>query len=76
MENKIEFSEFYKLLNQIKEGDEQKKGGLNTLLSDFREGKNAENFLNELGQIFLSIGVEELFKYVNSEDLKFIGKLS
>ena len=32
--------------------------------------------MHELGQIFLSIGIEELFKYANSDDLKLIGKLS
>ena len=76
MENKIEFSEFYKLLNAIKEGDETKKENLCSVLSDFQEGRKSENFLNELGQKFISIGIDELFKYTNSTDLKFIGQLS
>ena len=76
MENKIEFSEFYKLLNAIKEGDQNKQENLHSVLSDFKEGKNSENFLNELGQRFISIGIDELFMYTNSTDLKFIGQLS
>ena len=76
MTSELEFSEFYKLLNLIKEGDESKKESLNSILKDFKEGKNAESFLDELGQNFLFIGVEELFKYTSSKDLPFIGQLS
>ncbi len=76
MENPVEFSEFYKLLSLIKEGDDTKYESLNTILQNYKEGSLSESFLHELGQNFLIIGVEELFKYSNSSDLNFIGKLT
>ncbi len=76
MKSSLEFSEVYKLLNAIKEGDASKKEKLNAILSDYKEGVNAESFLHELGQKFLSIGIEELFSYTNSVDLQYIGHLT
>ena len=76
MTTPLEFSEFYKLLYAIKEGDESKKESLNSILSDFNEGQDAESFLHELAQKYLYIGLEELFKYTNSQNLKFIGQLT
>ena len=72
----LEFSKVYKLLNLIKEGDRSKQDSLNLLLNEYKEGVNVESFLHELGQNFLYIGIEELYKYTDSLDLKFIGQLN
>ena len=76
MATPLEFSEVYKLLNAMKEGDESKKELLNSILGDYKGGEKAESFLHELGQNYLYVGVEELFKYTNSKNLKFIGQLT
>ncbi|KGG16132.1 MULTISPECIES: hypothetical protein [unclassified Prochlorococcus] len=76
MTTELEFSEVYKILNSIKQGDETKKDLLDSILIDFKEGDKAESFLHQLGQIYLYIGIEELFKYVNSKNIKFIGQIT
>ena len=76
METPLEFSTVYKILNQMKEGDESQKDSLNSILSDYEEGSKAESFLHQLGQVFLFVGVEELYKYANSDNLKFIGQIT
>ncbi len=76
MTKPLEFSSFYTLLHAIKEGEEGKKGSLDLILSEYKEGGNAESFLHELGQLYLCIGLEELFTYTKSIDLQFIGQLT
>ncbi len=74
MTSEIEFSQIFKLLNALKEGDDSKKESLNSKLFKFKTAESAKSFLEELGQIYLWIGIEELFKYANSSDLKSIGQ--
>ena len=76
MTTPLEFSQVYTILNKIKEGDDSHQAELNLILSDFQDGANAESFLHQLGQIFLYIGVQELYKFTSSENLKFIGQLT
>ena len=76
MTQALEFSSFYKILNAVKEGDNSQKDKLDSLLASYKKGDTAESFLHELAQIYLYIGVEELFNYTNSTNLKFIGDLS
>ena len=76
MTTALEFSEVYIILNKIKEGDDSQQASLNLILSDFKEGGKAESFLHQLGQMFLYIGVDELYKYTSSGNLKFIGQLT
>ena len=73
MSDQIEFSSFYKLLNSIKEGDSEKITLLDEKIIDFKKGINSKNFLDELGSIYLSIGVTELYNFTNKNDLKSIG---
>ena len=73
MSDQIEFSSFYKLLNSIKEGDSEKISLLDEKISEFKNGKNSKSFLDELGSIYLSIGVTELYNFTNRSDLKSIG---
>ena len=56
MTSELEFSEVYKLLNAMKEGDESRKESLDSILRNYKTGDNAESFLHELGQNYLSIG--------------------
>ena len=73
MSDQIEFSSFYRLLNSIKEGDLEKISLLNEKMSEFRNGVNSKSFLDELGSLYLSIGVAELFNFTNKNDLNTIG---
>ena len=60
MSDQIEFSSFYRLLNSIKEGDSEKISLLDEKISEFKIGLNSKSFLEELGALYLSIGVTEL----------------
>ena len=73
MTDQIEFSSFYKLLNSIKEGDSEKISLLDETISEFKNGKNSKSFLEELGSLYLSIGITELYNYTNQKDLHSIG---
>ena len=73
MSDQIEFSSFYKLLNSIKEGDSKKISLLDEKINDFKNGLNSTSFLEELGSLYLSIGIQELYKFTNNTDLNSIG---
>ena len=73
MTDQIEFSSFYRLLNSIKEGDSEKISSLDEKLVEFKNGLNSKNFLEELGSLYLSIGITELYNFTNKKDLYSIG---
>ena len=73
MSEQIEFSSFYKLLNSIKEGDSEKISLLDEKIDEFKNGKNSKSFLEELGSLYLSIGITELYNFTNQKDLHSIG---
>ena len=73
MSDQIEFSSFYKLLNSIKEGDSKKISLLDEKINDFKNGLNSTSFLEELGSLYLSIGIQELYNFTNNTDLNSIG---
>ena len=73
MSDQIEFSSFYKLLNSIKEGKSEQIPLLDETLNDFQNGNNSKSFLDELGSLYLSIGITELYNFTNSRDLQEIG---
>ncbi len=76
MSSQIEFSSFFILLNSIKEGDSEKISSLEEKIAIFKKGDNAKSYLEELGYLYLSIGVTELFNFTSQTDLKSIGLLS
>ena len=76
MSDQIEFSSFYRLLNSIKEGDSEKKSLLDEKISDFQNGKDSKSFLEELGSLYLSIGITELYNFTNQNDLHTIGLIN
>ena len=73
MSDQIEFSSFYKLLNSIKEGKSEQISLLDEKINEFRNGNNSKSFLDELGSLYLSIGITELYNFTNSRDLQEIG---
>ena len=76
MTDQIEFSSFYRLLNSIKEGDSEKISLLDEKISEFKNGKNSNSFLEELGSLYLSIGITELYDFTNQKDLHSIGLIN
>ena len=73
MSDQIEFSSFYRLLNSIKEGDAEKISLLDEKISEFKNGINSKSFLEELGLLYLSIGITELYNFTKKKDLHSIG---
>ena len=73
MSDQIEFSSFFRLLNSIKEGDSEKISLLDEKISEFKKGINSKSFLEELGYLYLSIGISELYNFTNQKDLHSIG---
>jgi hypothetical protein len=71
--DQIEFSSFYKLLNSIKEGKSEQIPLLDETINDFQNGNNSKSFLDELGSLYLSIGMTELYNFTNTSDLQEIG---
>ena len=73
MSDQIEFSSFYKLLNSIKEGESEQISLLDEKINEFKNGNKSKSFLDELGSLYLSIGMTELYNFTNSRDLQEIG---
>ena len=73
MSDQIEFSSFFRLLNSIKEGNSEKISLLDEKISEFKNGNSTKSFLEQLGALYLSIGITELYKYTNQQDLHSIG---
>ena len=73
MIDQIEFSSFFNLLNSIKEGDIKKISLLDSQINEFKNGTNSKSFLEELGFIYLSIGITELYNFTEQKDLHAIG---
>ena len=73
MSDQIEFSSFYRLLNAIKEGKSEEISLLDEKINEFKNGNNSKSFLDELGSLYLSIGITELYNFTNTKDLHEIG---
>ena len=73
MSDQIEFSSFYKLLNLIKEGKSEQISLLDEKINEFKNGNNSKSFLDELGSLYLSVGMTELYNFTNTRDLQEIG---
>jgi len=71
--DQIEFSSFYRLLNSIKEGESEQIALLDEKINEFKNGNNSKSFLDELGSLYLSIGITELYNFANTKDLQEIG---
>ena len=73
MSDQIEFSSFYKLLNSIKEGESEQISLLDEKINEFKNGDNSKSFLDELGSLYIYIGITELYNFTNQKDLHAIG---
>ena len=73
MTDQVEFSSFYRLLNSIKEGESEQLSLLDEKINEFKNGNNSKSFLDELGSLYLSIGITELYNFTNTKDLQEIG---
>ena len=73
MSDQIEFSSFYKLLNSIKEGESEQISLLDEKINEFKDGNNSKSFLDELGSLYLYIGITELYNFTNTKNLQEIG---
>ena len=73
MSDQIEFSSFYRLLNSIKEGESEQIHLLDEKINEFKNGNNSKSFLDELGSLYISIGITELYNFTNTKDLQKIG---
>ena len=68
MSDQIEFSSFFKLLNSIKEGESEKISLLDEKISEFKKWyHNSKSFLDELGSLYLYIGITELYNFTNQK---------
>ena len=75
MSDQIEFSSFYRLLNSIKEGESEQISLLDEKINEFKNGNKSKSFLDELGSLYLSIGITELYNFTNTKDLQAIGNI-
>tara|TARA_Y100001968_G_scaffold306823_1_gene323985 strand:- start:1859 stop:2290 length:432 start_codon:yes stop_codon:yes gene_type:complete len=74
--DQIEFSSFYKLLNSIKEGDKEKISILEKKMNEYKDGESSKSYLEELGYLYLFIGITELYNFTNQKDLQSIGEIN
>ena len=75
MSESIEFSEFFQLLNAIKDGEEGKEKLLEEKMKEYKIADNSSSFLDELGKKFLYLGMTNLYKYTGNKDLQSLSKL-
>ncbi len=73
MSDQIEFSSFFRLLNSIKEGESEKISLLDEKMEKFKSGDQSKSYLEQLGCIYLFIGITELYNFTNKKDLYSIG---
>ncbi len=75
MDKPVEFSKFYRLLNAVKEGEKGKVVELENCLDEYKESNNSESALHQLGEMFIHIGIMELYEYSESKDIEYIGSI-
>ncbi len=75
MTNPVEFGSFYKLLQEVRDGNQQKSQELEWMLAEYEHAKEATSAYDELGQIFCHHGVMELYEYTGVENVSYINSL-
>ncbi len=75
MSESIEFSEFFRILGEIKDGKEGKDKLLNEKIKEYKNEDNSKSYLDELGKSFICLGVKELYEFTGNKDLNNISKL-
>ena len=72
MSDSIEFSDFFRILNAIKEDEQGKEKELQEKIKEYENTDSSKSFLDELGKIFIQLGMVELYRYTENQDLKSI----
>jgi hypothetical protein len=75
VEKPVEFSRFYRVLNAAKEGEEGQSSELESILQEYETCEESSGPLHQLGETFIYIGMQELYKYSGTNDMKAIGLL-
>ncbi len=75
MSKPVEFSSFYNVLNAVRQGQTEKKTELEAILKAYKSLEKCDSFLDELGQIFIGVGIKELYIYSGTEDIQSIGSI-
>ena len=75
MPKPVEFASFYRLLREVRDGNEEKNNELEWILAEYEHSKNANSAYDELGQIFCHHGVMELYEYIGVNDIGYISNL-
>jgi len=75
VEKPVEFSRFYRVLNAAKEGEEGQSSELESILQEYEICEESSGPLHQLGETFIYIGMQELYKYSGTNDMKAIGLL-
>jgi len=75
VEKPVEFSRFYRVLNAAKEGEEGQSSELESILEEYETCEQSSGPLHQLGETFIYIGMQELYKYSGTNDMKAIGLL-
>ncbi len=75
MSNSVEFSSFYKLIEEVRDGNDEKNKELEWMLAEYEHAKDASSAFDELGQIFCHHGIMELYDYTGTDNIKYINGL-
>lgn len=76
MSDSVQFSSFYRLLREVRDGDEAKNKELQWILAEYEHSKDATSAYDELGQIFCHHGVMELYDYTGVDNINYINTLN
>ncbi len=55
------------------QGSQENKDALKLLLKEYELAENSESPLEQLGQMYLFVGINSLYNYVGTEDIQLIG---
>ncbi len=75
MADPVEFGSFYKLLQAVRDGNEEKSKELEWMLAEYEHAKDATSAYDEIGQIFCHHGVMELYDYTGTDNIRYINSL-
>ncbi|WP_320677261.1 hypothetical protein [Prochlorococcus sp. MIT 1300] len=74
MSSSVQFSDFYRVLEGAKNGDNDQLKKLDWILAEYEHATNSINAYDELGQIFCHIGVMKLYEYTGIDEVKIISE--
>jgi len=75
MSKAVEFSRFFQLLDDIKNGQNDKLKQLDMLLEEYDSHISSEGYLQDLGETYCCIGLIEIYVYSGMRNIPAICKL-